>query len=92
MDGLTSLGALGSAGATSSAVLPDRSAVAPAAHKNASETPAAPTADAVTVDYAPGSSPSVQHANFENLPLAVRYAPASVPRDLERASKFDRSA
>jgi len=91
MDGLTSPGAL-SASAIANAVLPDRGAVAPAAHKPESVTPAAPTADAVAVDYAPSSSPSVQRAASENLPLAVRYAPSSVPHDVQRVSKFDRSA
>jgi hypothetical protein len=92
MDGLTSPGALGSASAIANAVLLDRGALAPAAPKHDSVTPAAPTAAAVTVDYAPSSSPSVQRAASENLPLAVRYAPSSVPHDVQRVSKFDRTA
>jgi hypothetical protein len=85
MDGLTALGALGSVSTFANGPLPNNAA---AAAPNPAPAAAEPAADI----YPPSPTPSVEQADIADLPLAVRYAPSSVPHDLKPAVHFDRRA
>jgi hypothetical protein len=92
MDGLTAFRALGSMNGAASVVPPDHTGVAAAAPRHGSQTQTPATPDAAAIAIAPSMSPSVEQANIEKLPLAIKYAPSAVPPDISRAAKFDRSA
>jgi hypothetical protein len=93
MDGLTALGALGSASTFAGSTQPDPAAVAaPAISPQAAAAAAPDPAHAAADIYPPSPTPAVERADIADLPLAVEYAPSSVPRDLEPAAHFDRTA
>ena len=92
MDGLTAFRALGGMNAAASVVPPDHTGAAAAAQRHGSQTQTPPTPDTTAIAIAPSTSPSVEQANIESLPLAIKYAPSAVPLDISRAAKFDRSA
>jgi hypothetical protein len=93
MDGLTALGALGSANPVSSPNIPAHAVPAAAvATPQDSTTFGMPPAEAVAIDCAPSPSPSAQRAGSASLSLSLKYAPSAVPSDVRRAGHFDRTA
>jgi len=107
MDGLTALGALGSATPSlNSELFPNPSPAAPATVPATTPAPKAassaehpetatfglPPAQAAAIEAAPSPSPSAQRAGSASLPLSVKYAPSSIPPDVRPAVHFDRTA
>jgi|SRR5664279_5891644 hypothetical protein len=104
MDGLTALGALGSA--TPALNLETFASHSPAAaHAPASAPKAAtaaehqdtatfglPAAQAAAIEAAPSPSPSAELAESASLPLSVKYAPSSIPSNVRQRVHFDRTA